>query len=228
MIEKKSIKGDIERKKNTFLLIGLVIVLSLVYAGFELFATADKGNNLGMSDEEEVIIVEEQILNTDAPPPPPPPEPEQNRDVVLELVDNTIKVEATFDFSQDFSMDDAITDYNPVGLIEEDVDDAPPVRFVEEMPEFPGGMDALQPYLKREVRYPESARQLGVSGVVLVEFVVEKDGSISNVKVLVPVYPELDAEAVRVIKGFPKWKPGRQMGKAVRVLFQIPIRFTIN
>jgi periplasmic protein TonB len=228
MIEKKSVKGDIEKKKSTFLLIGLVIILSLVYAGFELFATADKGNNAGMADEEEVIIVEDNILNTDAPPPPPPPEPEQNRDLVLELVDDNIKVEATFDFSQDFDMDDAITEYNPVELIDDVVDDAPPVRFVEEMPEFPGGMDALQPYLKREVRYPEAARLIGMSGVVLVEFVVEKDGSISNVKVLVPVYPDLDAEAVRVIKGFPKWKPGKQMGKAVRVYFQIPIRFSIS
>lgn len=228
MIEKKSVKGDIEKKKSTFLLIGLVIILSLVYAGFELFATADKGNNAGMADDEEVIIVEDNILNTDAPPPPPPPEPEQNRDLVLELVDDNIKVEATFDFTQDFDMDDAITEYNPVDIIDAEVDDAPPVRFVEEMPEFPGGMDALQPYLKREVRYPEAARLIGMSGVVLVEFVVEKDGSISNVKVLVPVYPDLDAEAIRVIKGFPKWKPGKQMGKAVRVYFQIPIRFSIS
>lgn len=228
MIEKKSIKGDIEKKRNTFLLIGLVIILSLVYAGFELFATADNGGNLGTADDEEVIIVEEQILNTDQTPPEEPPQPEQNKDVVLEVVDNNIKVEATFDFTQDFDPNAEVTEYNPVDIIDEEVDNAPPVRFVEEMPEFPGGMDALQPYLKREVRYPEAARQIGVSGVVLVEFVVEKDGSISNVKVLVPVYPELDAEAVRVIKAFPKWKPGRQMGKAVRVLFQIPIRFTIS
>lgn len=228
MIEKKSVKGDIDKKRNTFLLMGLVIVLAFVYAGFELFATSDLGQDMTMADDEDIVIVDDQILNTDVQPPPPPPEVQQNQDVVLEIVDDNIKVETTFDFSQDFNQDEAITDYTPVDIIQEQEDVAPPVRFVEDMPEFPGGMEALPAYLKREVRYPEVCRQLGVTGVVLVEFVVEKDGSISNVKVLVPAYPELDAEAVRVITNFPKWKPGKQMGKAVRVFFQVPIRFSLS
>ena len=96
------------------------------------------------------------------------------------------------------------------------------------MPEFPGGMDAWHEYLKKEIRYPEVCRTLGIQGVVQVEFVVETNGSISNIKILDPVYRDLDEEAIRVISASPKWKPGKQMGRAVRVFYQIPIKFTLN
>ena len=227
MIRKKSDKGDLEVRRTTFLLIGLVVVLALVYAGFELFATAERAAEMVLADDEVFVIVEDNIQNTDVQPPPPPPDPMQNKEVVIEVVDNLIKVQPTFDFTQDFSFDEEIPDFE-IQMVEEEVDLPPPVYWVEEMPEFPGGMDALPEYLKKEIRYPEVCRTLGITGVVQVEFVVERDGSISNVRVLDPVYKDLDAEAVRVISGFPKWKPGKQMGKAVRVFYQIPIRFTLN
>jgi protein TonB len=102
------------------------------------------------------------------------------------------------------------------------------MRFVEEMPEYVGGMDAMYAFLQSNLKYPEVARNNGIAGQVFIEFVVERDGSISDVRVLVGVYPELDQEAVRVVRSMPKWKPGKQMGKAVRCYFNIPIRFTIN
>lgn len=101
-------------------------------------------------------------------------------------------------------------------------------KFVEKIPEFPGGMEKLFQYLSKNVQYPENCRKKGISGVVLVEFIVEKDGSISNIKVIVSAHPELDAEAIRVISSFPKWTPGTQQGKPVRVFFQLPIRFTVS
>jgi protein TonB len=101
-------------------------------------------------------------------------------------------------------------------------------KFVEKIPEFPGGMDELSKYLFKNITYPENCRKKGISGVVLVEFIVEKDGSISNIKVIVSAHPDLDAEAIRVIKSFPKWTPGTQLGKPVRVFFQLPIRFTVS
>ena len=228
MIEKKSLKGDIDKRRITFLLVGFVIVLGLVYAGFELYATGDTAKNLGMQDDEVIFVMDDEVISTDAPPPPPPPPAAQQQEIILRLVEDNIQVNTDFDFSQDFDLDAIVEEYVPVELVEEEVDNTPPMRFVEEMPEPIGGFDAMYAFLQSNLKYPEVARNNGISGQVFLEFVVEKDGSISGVKVLVGVYPELDQEAIRVVKIMPKWKPGKQMGKAVRCFYQIPIRFTIN
>ena len=228
MIEKKSLKGDIDKRKNTFLLVGFVVVLGLVYFGFELFATSDLSKDLSVQDDDLIIVMDEDVIATDPTPPPPPPPVAQQQEVILQLVEDNIKVNTDFDFSQDFDLDAAIEDYVPIDIVEEETDNTPPLRFVEEMPEPVGGIEAMYAFLQSNIRYPEVARNNGISGQVFIEFVVERDGSIGNVKVLAGVYPELDQEAVRVVKMMPKWKPGKQMGKAVRCYFNIPIRFTIN
>ena len=99
---------------------------------------------------------------------------------------------------------------------------------VEHMPEFPGGTAEMMKYLSMNIRYPEAARKAGTQGRVLVNFVVEADGTISNANVLRSVSEELDAEAIRVIQNMPKWKPGMQNGQAVRVKYTIPISFRLN
>jgi protein TonB len=228
MIGKKSLKGDLDKRRITFLLIGFVVVLGLVYAGFELYATGDTAKNLGMQDEELIFVMDEDVIATDPTPPPPPPPVAQQQEVILKLVEDNIKVNTDFDFSQDFNLDEAIEEYVPVDIVEEEKDDAPPLRFVEEMPEPIGGFDAMYAFINSNIKYPEVARNNGISGQVFLEFVVEKDGSISSVKVLAGVYPDLDQEAVRVIKLLPKWKPGKQMGKPVRCFYNIPIRFILN
>ena len=96
---------------------------------------------------------------------------------------------------------------------------------VEQMPEFPGGMEALFKYMAENMKYPEDAKKQQVEGRVLVQFIVETDGSVSNTEVLMRVFPSLDAEAVRVISGMPKWIPGKQNGKGVRVKYTIPVSF---
>jgi TonB family protein len=101
-------------------------------------------------------------------------------------------------------------------------------RFVEVMPEYPGGMDAMYKFLTENLKYPEKARNDTISGQVFVEFVVRKDGTIGNVKLLAGVHPDLDAEAIRVVKLLPKWKPGMIKGEHVPCYYQIPIRFTIK
>jgi len=100
-----------------------------------------------------------------------------------------------------------------------------PFKFVEEMPEFPGGMDSLSAFLAREIQYPPVAKNNGIRGTVLVEFVVEKDGRVTNAKVKVPLFPECDKEAVRGVMSMPKWKPGKNMGKPVRCYYQVPVTF---
>ena len=103
-----------------------------------------------------------------------------------------------------------------------------PFNVVEDMPAFPGGMEAMIQFISSNIKYPADAKKQKVDGRVLVNFVVEKDGSITEVKVIKPAFPSLDAEAVRVVKAMPKWKPGYQNGKAVRVKFTMPINFSLK
>lgn len=102
-------------------------------------------------------------------------------------------------------------------------------EVVEHMPEFTdGGMSALMEYLGKNIKYPDAAMKKSTQGRVTVQFVVEKDGSISNVKILRGVEPELDKEAIRVISDMPKWKPGMQRGQAVNVKYTVPIMFRLQ
>lgn len=99
---------------------------------------------------------------------------------------------------------------------------------VEEMPQYPGGMQAMLSFLQENITYPKDAQEKKISGRVLVTFVVEKDGSISNVETVKSVFPSLDEEAVRIVKGMPNWKPGKQNGKVVRVKYTLPISFSLK
>ena len=99
---------------------------------------------------------------------------------------------------------------------------------VEEMPEFPGGMAALMQYLGKNIKYPTIAQETGIQGRVIVQFVVNRDGSIVDAKVVRSVDPYLDKEAIRVISSMPKWKPGKQRNKAVRVKYTLPVMFRLQ
>ena len=99
---------------------------------------------------------------------------------------------------------------------------------VEVMPQFPGGQIAMLKYIMENMKYPEQAMKEGIQGRVAVRFIVEKDGSISNVEPVLSVHPLLNKEAVRVVESMPKWTPGKQNGKPVRVRFNVPIMFKLN
>ena len=115
-----------------------------------------------------------------------------------------------------------------VGLKQENEESKePPAYFMEEMPEFPGGPQAMNAFLAKAIHYPENARNMGVKGTILVEFVVEKDGSITNAKVKVPLQPDCDKEAVRAVLSMPKWKPGKNGGKPVRAYYTVPVTFSL-
>lgn len=228
MIQKKTTKGDLEKRKSTFLTLGLVLVLGLVYVAFELYATQDKESDIMIIEDDFVEVMDEDVIATDQTPPPPPPPVQQQQEVILNVVEDNITVQTDWDFSQDFDENFEVEEYRPIDIVEEVVEETPPVRFAEEMPEFSGGQEAMYAWLHNELQYPEVARTNGIQGVVLVEFVVERDGSISNVKALAPLYPDCDQEAIRVIRKMPKWKPGKSMGKPVRCFFQIPVRFILG
>lgn len=106
--------------------------------------------------------------------------------------------------------------------------DTPPVYFTENMPEFPGGKDSLTAYIQRELKYPQLAKENGITGTVLVEFVVEKDGRVTNGKVKIPLFPDCDEEALRVVMSMPRWKPAINLGKPVRCFYQVPVSFRLD
>ena len=142
-------------------------------------------------------------------------------EIILHIVEDGLCVSTD---EPDFG--ETVLDYE--GIIEDDDDyDEPPIMglVAEEMPEFPGGMDSLQAFLVREIQYPQVAKNNGITGTVLIEFVVEKDGRVTNAKVKVPLFPECDKEAVQCVMSMPKWKPGRNMGKPVRCYYQVPVTF---
>ena len=109
-----------------------------------------------------------------------------------------------------------------------DLQDDPPLHYTDEMPEFPGGADSLTAFLQREIVYPPIAKKYGITGTVLIEFVVERDGRVTHGKVKVPLFPDCDVEALRVVMSMPRWKPGRYFGKPIRCFYMVPVRFEIE
>ena len=109
-----------------------------------------------------------------------------------------------------------------------DLQDDPPLHFTEEMPEFPGGIDSLTAFLQREIVYPPIAKKYGITGTVLIEFVVERDGRVTHGKVKVPLFPDCDVEALRVVMSMPRWKPGKNLGKPIRCFYMVPVRFEVG
>jgi protein TonB len=227
MIEKKSAKGDLDGKKTTFVLIGFVFVLAMVYVGFELFATQPKAEIMSIEDADFVAVVDEQVQATDQTPPPAPPQ-QQQQEAVINVVENFVQVNAEFDFSTDFNENEAVTDYVPIDIVEADVDNTPPLRVAEKLPEFPGGMEKFYDMLRNELQYPETARAASIQGTVVIEFVVEKNGSITSPEVKHSLFPDCDKEAVRALLKLPKWIPAEQMGRPVRCYFIISIKFTLQ
>ncbi len=229
MIQKKTVKGDLEKRRNTFFVIGLVLVLGLVYVSFELFATQDTAAAFALPEEEFIEVMDEDVIATDAPPPPETPQQQQQQqEFILNVVEDNIAVTNDWDFSNEFDENFVIEEYVPIEIVEEETELPPPVAFAEKMPEYPGGQAEMYKFLQDNIQYPESARTNQIQGVVLVEFVVERDGKVSNVEVKASLYPDCDKEAVRVIKLMKNWEPARSMGKPVRCFFRIPVTFTLT
>lgn len=230
---KKSEKANLEQYRTMFLLIGIVLALSICLVAFESGQSETNDALLNALSVEDVI--EEEIDNTiqeeqepEEPEPEPEPEPEQ---VIEELTIVEDDVEVA-DININSEADEKTqTQIHIVETIEiEEEEEVEPVAFaaVENKPEFPGGDIALMKYLAENTKYPPIAKENGVSGRVFIQFVIDKNGNVTQVRTLRGVDPALDAEAIRVVKSMPKWKPGSQRGKAVPVTYQVPINYKLN
>lgn len=227
---KKSPKADLENKKMIATLIGLVMALGIMYIAFE-WAQKDHNPLEGFEVQGPVEIDEEMVEVTfreETPPPPPPPQPETVLSDIIDIQENDAEVEST-DFSSEDESDARVEIQAPIAPPEEEEDEEKVIHIrVEKMPEFPGGQEALNRYLVRNIKYPLLAQENGIQGRVVCQFVVNSDGSIVDISVVRGVEESLDKEAIRVIKSMPKWTPGRQGGKNVRVKYTLPIRFKLE
>jgi protein TonB len=225
---KKNPQADLERLRSTFTQIGLAVVLGLLLVAFNWTTRERSIGDLGLViaiDLEEEMIATERENKPEPPPPPPPPQQEVIEELTVvendeDVADLNINTEAT---------EQTMIVQTEIKIREEVIEEEPEIFLVvEEQPEFPGGMAALMKYLQQNIKYPQIAKENGISGRVFVNFVVDDKGNITKIKVIRGVDPALDAEAIRVVENMPRWKPGKQRGKAVYVSYNLPINFVLQ
>ncbi|MBR6346820.1 MAG: energy transducer TonB [Bacteroidales bacterium] len=228
---KKSEKASLENKKLLFTEIGLVVALGIVYGAFE-FSTKESEVAL-LEDTTQVNIEDEMIAIQNELPPPPPEVP--NIPVLsdqIDIVDDEISVDDDLfvNLEDDANTGVQIMDYKEIQVQEEEEEEETyNYAQVQEKPSFKGGdANEFSKWVNSRLVYPEIAKENGVQGRVTLQFTVEKDGSVTNVKVLRGVDESLDKEAVRVVASSPKWKPGKQRDKAVKVVYTFPVIFQLR
>lgn len=225
MEAKKSKKADLESKKGIFLQIGLIIALGFVllafsYKSYERSSVLDFQVQVDDTPEEIIPITKQEVK----PPPPPPPK----QVTVINIVEDDVEVEDDIDIDVEADQETIVDDFVPIVEEEEEVQEMEIFTVVESMPSFPGGDAARMKYLQDNIKYPQMARESGIQGTVYVTFVVEKDGSVSDIRILRGIGGGCDEEAIRVIEQMPNWNAGMQRGKPVRVQFNMPIKFTLQ
>ncbi|MCD8318098.1 MAG: energy transducer TonB [Paraprevotella sp.] len=235
---KKSLSADLEGKKGTGLLIGFVLVLAAMFVAFEW--TQHEKKAVESSEPVFSAAVEEDMIPITQQPevvsPPPAAAPKVAE--ILNVVDNEKElnddeVETSEEVNQAIvptpgTGTTTVTAPAPTGRVVEDVDENQIYDVVEENPKFPGGEEACMKWLADNIKYPPICVEQGIQGRVYVQFVVNKDGSIVDIKIVRSPDPYLSKEAERVLKLMPKWSPGRQRGKPVRVKFSLPVMFRLQ
>ena len=228
MEAKKTPRADLENRRGLFLEIGLAVILATALVAFNIKSYDKEVKEVSTRTAD--VEIDADIIQTseDTPPPPPPEEPEVVA-TELNVVENDaedihevgiINAEAKADEALEFTRVE----------VKEEVEEAEEEVFlvVEEDPEFPGGLDALSKFIADNIKYPQLAKENNITGKVFVSFVVEKDGRVGQVKILRDIGGGCGNEAVRVVKMMPRWKPGKQRGKAVRTQFNLPVNFDLQ
>lgn len=229
METKKTYKANLENKRTLLTEVGLVAAMGIVLMAFEWGTPETKvatlaGNDAAfISDDIEIPVTMET--------PPTPPAPAVILNDLIEILPDDIKIDdLEFKSLDDSQMEIPIMDYIPQSVQDEEVDEAPvPFFAVEEKPLFNGGdANEFSKWVNSNLNYPSIAQANGVEGRVTLQFTVNPDGSVSNVKVLRGVDSSLDNEAVRVVSMSPKWTPGRQRDRAVKVTYTFPVIFKLR
>lgn len=224
---KKSKNAQIENRKGTWLLMGFVIVLTFLFVAFE-WAQYDKEFSLEAGASEPIFTQDIIPLTFSEPTPPPPAPPTPTIIEEFLVVDNEKEGVAPINTGGEELGGGVTPVYVPVIPEEEEVIEEVIFDVVEEMPSFGKGQADLMQYLAKNIKYPTIAQEQGTQGRVIIQFVVDKDGSIAEPRVVRSVDPYLDKEALRVVNGMPKWNPGKQRNKPVRVKFTVPVVFRLQ
>ncbi len=226
MESKKTPKADLQNKRGLMLEIGLVISLALVIGAFAWTPGEKRVEKIDMNYgpvEEEIT----EITRQDQKPPEPPKKVEMKVITdLLEVVKNDTKITSEVDFAE-FSEDTEVI--QTVEIEEEVIEDDQPFLVVETMPSFQGGtLNDFRNWVQSKVKYPTIALENGISGRVVLSFVIEKDGRLTNIQVLQSPDRSLSEEATRVLSQSPKWSPGKQRNQAVRVKYTLPVEFRVQ
>lgn len=225
---KKTPKADLENRRTLYTEIGLVVALLVVWGAFS-YSTKEKAV-ASLGEDTQVVEVEDMVpITQETPPPPEAPKIPVLSDQI-DIVEDDIKVDDNFmSLEDDANLGVEIMDY--IEEVKEEVveEEAIPFQLVEEKPSFNGGdANEFSKWVNSKLQYPEIAKENGVQGRVTLQFTVNPDGSVSNVKVLRGVDSSLDKEAVRVVSMSPKWKPGKQRDRAVKVTYTFPVIFQLR
>lgn len=224
METKKSNRANLEKRRLMFTQIGLIVSLALAWMVFETKSYGKQeirtfdGTTETIPDDLVPVTIQEK------------PQPIEKPKVVnmITVVDNNEEIESEIDIDVNVEEDEPIEPTIPIDIIEEEIVEEVPFIIVENMPTFPGGEKKMLEYVAKNVKYPQLAKEVGTQGRVFVSFIVEKDGSITNVTILRGIGSGCDEEAIRVVKSMPKWNPGLQCGRAVRVSCNLPINFKLQ
>ena len=231
---KKNPEADLNKNRNLYFVIGLTLVLGVTWGAVEYKSyerKIDLTNGDMLVDDEEHVPITEQLKTPPPPPPPPPPAPE-----VIEIVEDEEEVEETVIESTESDEEMVIEDI----VVEDDFDDIDvPFAVIEDVPIFPGCesvaksqrracfQEQMNKHIRKNFRYPDIAQEMGIQGRVYVNFIISKDGTITNIRMRGPD-KNLENEAARIIGRLPQMTPGRQRGRPVRVPFSIPITFRLQ
>jgi len=224
MEPKKTEKADLTNKSWLFFNIGLVVTLLIVVMAFE-YSTKDDTDAKNLAKNQNII---DEILEVPPTEQPPPPPPKIQQPQIIEVPDEEeikedIKVEFDVEVTEDTKVEEIV-----IAHVEEKEDVDQIFLVVEESATPKGGMGAFYKYVGDKMKYPAQARRMGIEGKVFVEFVINRDGSITDVKAIKGIGAGCDEEAVRVVQSAPAWNPGKQRGKPVRQRYVVPITFKLG
>jgi len=223
MEPKKTEKANLDKRRGLYFNIGLVVALSLINYAF-YHKSFDKSDIVLQGQVTEIMEDLLDIPPTEQPPPPPPKiqQPEIIEVPDEEEIEEEIEVDLDIEITEEEVIEEIVFDE-----VEEEVADEV-FTIVEDSAEPDGGLSAFYEYVAKKMNYPSQARRMGIEGRVFVEFIVDKDGTLTDVKAIKGIGAGCDEEAVRVIKSHPKWNPGKQRGKPVRQKIVLPINFQLG
>ena len=223
---KKNPKADLKNKRGLLLEIGLVISLLLVIVAFSYTPEETRIEKVDL----QTAIVEEQIVEItrqDQKPPEPPKKVEVKVIAdLLQVVTNDTKITTEVDFTE---FDDDVEIVQQVAVKEEVIEEDQPFLIAETRPSFQGGdLNTFRAWVQQNVKFPQIALENGIQGRVVLSFVIEKDGRLTNIQVLQTPDRSLSDEAIRVLSKSPKWSPGKQRNQVVRVKYTLPVDFRVQ